>query len=317
MLGNNTAENASGVIKDFEWMIQGVTYTSDLIVFPVGKYDLVLGAMWMKTLGPVLFDFEKLTMSYTTKGRTHTIYGQPTTCKAIQSKTMSKACQVDGSQLFMLQHISSTELDITHCQLFSLHLSTADTPSPELHSLLQHFNHLFEEPSALPPSRGPFNHRIPLHQGAKAINIRPYRYSALKKDVIEKLVNDMLEQGVIQYSNSPFASPVVLVGKKDGTWRLCVDYRELNQATIKDKFPIPIIDDLLDELRGAQVFSKIDLRSGYHQIRMDSSYVYKTAFRTHMGHYEYLVMPFGLTKGYGLISRPFDWIIEKGWFHLV
>lgn len=88
----------------------------------------------------------------------------------------------------------------------------------------------------------------------------------MKKDII--LVKDMLQQSVIQYINSPFTSPVVLVGKKDRTWKLCVDYRELNQCIVKDKFPMPIIDDQLDELEGAVIFSKIDLRLSYHQIPM-------------------------------------------------
>lgn len=107
-----------------------------------------------------------------------------------------------------------------------------------------------------------------LKEGTIPFDLRPYTYSIVQKNIVDKLVNELLDQGIVQHGNSPYVSPTLLVSKKDGSWSLCVDYRRLNSHTIKDRYPIPLIENLMDQLGGATVFSKLDLKSSYHQVRM-------------------------------------------------
>lgn len=161
-----------------------------------------------------------------------------------------------------------------------------------MQGLLEEYSELFQEPKHLPPARE-IDHQITLKEGVESINVRPYRYAYFYKAEIEKQVHEMLPLGLIWPSTSPFSSLVLLV-KKNGSWRFCTNYRTLNEVTVKDQFPIPTVEDMLDELHGATYFTKLDLRAGYHQVRVHPSDFHKTTYRTHNDHYEYMVMSFGL-----------------------
>ncbi|GJT97993.1 ty3-gypsy retrotransposon protein [Tanacetum coccineum] len=149
---------------------------------------------------------------------------------------------------------------------------TATPIHPKIDALMDRYQELFAKPTSLPPHRV-IDHRIHLFLDTKPVNVRPYRYPHYQKAEMEKLVKEMLDQGIIRFSHNPFSSPVLLVKKKDGNYRFCVNYRALNVVTVKDKFPIPTADEMFDELGGAIVFTKLDLRAGYHQIRECQFYV--------------------------------------------
>lgn len=259
--------------SNFSWKMQGYSYTSDIRTLPLDCCDLVLGVQWLSTLGPILWDFLNPRMEFTLNGTKNVLRGvTKNSCKVIKGSTFNKL-MLQQPQIAVIQLREVTADNSQSLQPSSLlsHLSAAQSDmenDPRLQALLSDFSTLFEEPVELPPFRDGFDHRIPLESGANPVNLRPYCYSTLHKDVIDTMVKEMLNKGIIQCSTSPYASPVVLVKKKDGSWRLCVDFRGLNKQTIKDKYPIPLLEDLLDEFGSAKYFSKLDLRSGFHQLRM-------------------------------------------------
>ena len=173
----------------------------------------------------------------------------------------------------------------------------APTLPPAVTNLLQEFEDVFpaEIPLGLPPLRG-FEHQIDLIPRATLPNHVAYRTNPEETKEIQRQVQEFFDHGYIRESLSPCSVPVILVPKKNGTWCMCVDCRAINNITIYYRLPIPRLDDMLDELSGSTVFNKIDLRSGYHQIRMKLGDEWKTAFKTKFGLYEWLVMPFGLTN---------------------
>lgn len=241
----------------------GHPFGIDLFVLPLSGIDVVLGVSWLKTLGPILWDFFIMRMAFSISGTNIELQG-------IQNLAIKQPVSLNSVSSF-----PDVETQLQH--------------------LLTEFSGIFKEPKALPPSRF-CDHRIPLEPGTRPVVVRPYRYPHGQKDEIERQCAEMLKKGIIRPSQSPFSSPVILVPKADGSWRLCVDYRELNAHTVKDKFPIPVIDELFEELGGARYFTKLDLVAGYYQVRMFLQDIKKTAFRTHHGHFEFLVMPFGLTN---------------------
>ncbi|GJX40716.1 putative mitochondrial protein [Tanacetum coccineum] len=293
IMGDGNKLISQHMVKDFQWKIQGVMFTTDVMLLPLGGCELVLGVQWLSTLGTIQWNFKDLVMQFHYEGQKVILRGtHQAELVWITGKKMSK----------LVSQIENVQVSSLFCveQSATLHLMQCSEGqdinlTKELNQLLEEYADVFTMPKELPPYRS-FDHKIPLKTDNVSINIRPYIYPLTQKNTIETMIKELLDSGIVRPSNSPFSSPIVMVKKKDGSWRMCIDFRHLNKNTVKDKFPILVIEELIDELHGAMVFSKLDLRSGYHQIRMCEKDIYKTAFRSHEGRYEFVVMPFGLTN---------------------
>ncbi|TYK23464.1 putative retroelement pol polyprotein [Cucumis melo var. makuwa] len=293
ILGSGAAIQGKGICEKLEVQLNGWKIVEDFLPLELGGVDVILGMQWLYSLGVTTVDWKNLSLSFVAEGKEVNIKGDPSLTKArINLKNMIKNWEEkDSGFLIECRSLQVKTVEDDECYL----LNTEVESKGLIGSVIKQFRDVFEWPKKLPPRRE-IEHHIHMKEGTNPINVRPYRYGFHQKKEMEKLVQEMLNSGVIRPSISPYSSPVLLVKKKDGSWRFCVDYRAVNNATIPDKFPIPVVEELFDELCGATLFSKIDLKSGYHQIRMADEDIEKTTFRTHEGHYEFLVMPFGLTN---------------------
>lgn len=249
-------------------------------------YDLVLGKPWLSQYNPTV-NWKLNTVSLVHAGITHVLLGSQRSGLpeyVISALEVQRAMR-RGEQVYVVK-------------LNSINLAPIDfaTDKPELESLLQEFQDVLSGlPEGLPPSR-PGDHHIRLEPGSAPPASRIYPLSGAQLSELREQLQELLERGYIRPSSSPFGAPILFVPKKDGGWRLCIDYRALNKITIRNEHPLPRIDEMFEQLHGSCYFSKLDLASGYHQIRMHEDSIEKTAFKTKYGHYEFVVMPFGLTN---------------------
>ena len=270
IVANGDRVSCASLARDIDIRIVDEHFSINCYTIPLDCYDMVLGVRWLRTLGPILWDFDDMCLAFWRRDRRVLWHGLDSSWTALAAASR-------------LHGVRAAEPDL-------------------LALLLDDYNDLFAEPTGLPPPRH-CDHRIHLVPGTPPVSVRPYRYPQLQKDELEKQCAAMLAQGIIRPSVSPFSAPVLLVKKQDGSWRFCVDFRALNDRTVKDKFPIPVVEELIDELHGARFFTKLDLRAGYHQVRVHPADIEKTAFRTHQGHFEFLVMPFGLSNAPATFQR--------------
>jgi len=298
------------MVKQPQWTSQGHIFSFDAGVLPLQCFDMILGEDWLEACSPMWVHWKKKIMKFTYNGKRMTLLGikpQTTKCTAISAGKLKgllrRKAITHYVQLLQVQPGNVQKEDNSICSIIDT------VPYLAVQAVIEKYSHLFKEPDTLPPPRS-CDHQISLVPGATPVNIRAYIYAPAQKIEIERQLTEMLHNGIIRSSSSPYASPVLLVRKKDGTWIFCVDYRHLNTITVKNKHPMPIVEELIDELAGAKWFSKLDFRSGYHQIRVAKSDEHKTAFHTHNGLYGFLVMPFGLINAPATFQSVMNSIFE-------
>ena len=266
-----------------------------LLVVPLNThaFDIVLGKPWLAATNPDI-DWTTNTVTFTHEGKRHRWDpSEPELLSVLQAK---RAMRKPSAHAYLC-HLRATPSEASPAAAAiegdQEGAGAQSTPPPAIQSLLHEFRDVFQDvPAGLPPQRA-LAHAIDLTPGAEPPHRPVYRMPTDELEELRRQLQLLLEKGWIRPSTSPFGAPILFVRKKDGTLRMVVDYRLLNKVTIKNKYPLPRVDDLLDRLHGAKFFTKIDLQQGYYQIRLREEDIHKTAFRTRYGHYEFTVMPMG------------------------
>ena len=229
--------------------------------------------------------------------------------KGQQLATMSRMSQEQVNAIHYEQNTDDYEPQNKQKEDVSIDLAKTNLNNDQqkrLQKLIEHYPDVFTNK---PGRTKKLTHKIQIKDGTRPIQVGPYRCAPKRREIIEENINDMLKEGIITPSKSPWASPVVLAPKKDGTLRFCIDYRKLNAITVKDAYPIPRIDDTLDALEEAKFISTLDLRSGYWQVEMDQKSQGLTAFSSHKGLFEFKVMPYGLMNAPATFQRLMDFVL--------
>ncbi|MFS7977455.1 putative nucleotidyltransferase, Ribonuclease H [Helianthus anomalus] len=280
--GRTVAVNS--VLRDCTLELNNHIFPIDLIPMQLKSFDVIVGMDFLRENHAEVVCFDKMIRFSLANGDQLCVYGE-TTSKGLKlmscvqaSKYLRKEYRAFLANIVVAEKEKKRKAEVKDV--------------PVVRDLPQVFP---DDLPGLPPSRD-IDFRIDLIPGANPVAKAPYRLAPSEMRELSSQLQELLEKGFIRSSASTWGAPVLFVKKKDGSFRMCIDYRELNKLTIKNRHPLPRIDDLFDQLQGASCFSKIDLRSGYHQLRIQEEAIPKTALRTRYGHYEFVVMPFGLTN---------------------
>lgn len=309
-LADGHTQRSSGVLSACSITLDTYSDTLDLVGLPLSGYDVILGMPWLEEKNPQI-GWRSKEVSFHHGGTHHHLgselslqlmgeveFKRSAKKSEVEYVTVVRWCEGEGKNATGSeggQDLCMAEVGRKKERRSEEH---RENEMDELQrAIMREYADVFPEalPYGIPPTRE-VDHRIELLPGSAPTNRPTYRMSPPELDELKKQLDELSASGFIQPSKSPFGAPVLFVKKKDGSMRLCIDYRALNGITIKNSYPLPRIDELFDRLQGAKIFSKIDLRSGYHQIRIAPEDVPKTAFRTRYGHFEFLVLPFGLTN---------------------